>query len=135
MLVDTHACESRFKRFKAHASTASNRDNGLHVARRENEAMAVLHMIAGQKWTASAYDRTQKKMVRATIQASDACIEFLKEVSEMASSRRERGTGMPRGSRQWSVELDSEVVGDGPGGFLRALGSMGLLELYKKWFS
>jgi len=56
-------------------------------------------------------------------------------VSEMASSRRERGTGMPRGSRQWSVELDSEVVGDGPGGFLRALGSMGLLELYKKWFS
>lgn len=143
MVADCHAGESRFKSFKGHASTASGRDNEIHVARRENEAMAVQQMIDGQKWTASAYDRKQGTWTCATIQASDACIEFLKEVSEKASERRERGTGRPRGTRQWSVDLDADVSADGPlgawqdvvVGILRKLGSTGLLKLYEKWFS
>lgn len=141
--MDCHAGESRYKSFKAHDKTASSRDNELHIIRRENEAMAAQAMADGQSWSAWAYDRTERKMKRKTIEASEACIEFVKAVSEEGSKGRERGTGRPRGAQEWSVDLRSaSPAAGGSGGWqdaivgmLAGLGSRGLLDLYKRWYS
>ncbi|CAN0463286.1 unnamed protein product, partial [Ectocarpus sp. 12 AP-2014] len=97
-LSDCHAGESRHKSFKSCAKTASGRDNQEHIVRRENDVMAAEAMAEGVRWTAWGYDKTKREWVKKTVQASPACRELLRTISEWEIETRRHGTGRPRES-------------------------------------
>ncbi|CAM9814236.1 unnamed protein product, partial [Ectocarpus fasciculatus] len=143
-LSDCHAGESRHKTFKSCAKTASGRDNEEHIVRRENDAMAAEAMAEGVRWTAWGYDKTKRGWVKKTVQASPACRELLRAISERVSGTRRHGTGRPRGIVEWNASLEHPAAAPSAQGWQETIGALlprtgpgrlGLLDLYKAWFS
>ncbi|CAN0259264.1 unnamed protein product [Ectocarpus sp. 4 AP-2014] len=101
-------------------------------------------MAEGVRWTARGYDKTKREWVKKTVQASPACRELLRTISEWEFRTRRHGTGRPRGIVEWNVRLKQQAAAPSApewqetiGALLRRTGPGGLdlLDLYNAWFS
>lgn len=106
--------------------------------------MAAEAMAEGVRWTAWGYDRTKREWVKKTVQASPACRELLRTISEWEVGTRRHGTGRPRGIVEWNVRLGQQAAAPSAQGWQETIGALlrrtgpgglDLLDLYKAWFS
>lgn len=98
-------------------------------------------MEEGLRWKGRALDRGGNQWIDRTVQASPACRELLKNLSARSVDARSFGTGRPRGTVDWTMELEPMALRPGAEGWQQAIGGLlpnwgsgKLLELYKRWW-